>query len=151
MGKLLASLLGAAVADYACCPYDHYGVVFDGCPLTEKTPWAMDDNNHDRWGVEHHMCKAWEANVDATFEGTEDYDNWGGCGFQRHFPWYWGPRGMFLDQAPVQNVNNNNEEMHCRLGYFDCDGVADLPHLPGPSNGHDIYVRPVVETVTFTI
>lgn len=122
--KLLASLLGAAVADYACCPYDHYGVVFDGCPLTEKTPWAMDDNNHDRWGVEHHMCKAWEANVDATFEGTEDYDNWGGCGFQRHFPWYWGPRGMFLDQAPVQNVNNNNEEMHCRLGYFDCDGAT---------------------------
>jgi len=119
--KLLASLLGAAVADYACCPYDHYGVVYEGCPLTEKTPWAMDDNNHDRWGVEHHMCKAWEANVDATFEGTEDYDNWGGCGFQRHFPWYWGPAGVFMEGQPILNQGGANEEMHCRLGYFDCN------------------------------
>merc|ERR1711935_913731 len=28
-------------------------------------------------------CKAWESNVDATYEGN----NWGSCGFQRHFPW----------------------------------------------------------------
>lgn len=118
--KLLASLLGAAVADYACCPYDHYGVVYDGCPLTEKTPWAMDSNNHDRWGVEHHMCKAWEANVDATFEGTEDYDNWGGCGFQRHFPWYWGEKGVFFPGNAVVNAGGANKEMHCSLGYFDC-------------------------------
>jgi len=129
--KLLASLLGAAVADYACCPYDHYGVVYSGCPLTEKTPWAMDDNNHDRWGVEHHMCKAWEANVDATFEGTEDYDNWGGCGFQRHFPWYWGPAGVYLEGEAVQNIGGANEEMHCRLGYFDCSQATYTTNYRG--------------------
>merc|ERR1719220_1701276 len=36
-------------------------------------------------------CKAWESNVDATFEGNTiggcAPDNWGSCGFQRHFPW----------------------------------------------------------------
>merc|ERR1712088_60846 len=36
-------------------------------------------------------CKAWESNVDATFEGNTiggcAPDNWGACGFQRHFPW----------------------------------------------------------------
>merc|ERR1712174_163579 len=51
-------------------PYDEFGVVFSGCPLTEKTPWAIDSNNADPHGVEHHMCKAWEANIDATFEGN---------------------------------------------------------------------------------
>merc|ERR1719443_981600 len=36
-------------------------------------------------------CKAWESNVDATYEGNPiggcAPDNWGSCGFQRHFPW----------------------------------------------------------------
>jgi len=114
--KLLASLLGAAAADYACCPYDNFGVVFEGCPLTEKTPWAMDSNNADPKGVEHHMCKAWEANVDATFEGTEDYDNWGGCGFQRHFPWFWGPKETLM----VGDSSQGGALMHCKLGYMDC-------------------------------
>merc|ERR1712080_316099 len=87
--KLLASLLGCAAADYACCPYDDFGVVNPGCPLTEKTPWAMTSSNAnpDPQGVANHICKAWEANIDATMEGNEDGDNWGGCGFQRHFPW----------------------------------------------------------------
>lgn len=142
--KLLASLLGAAVADYACCPYDHYGVVYSGCPLTEKTPWAMDDNNHDRWGVEHHMCKAWEANVDATFEGTEDYDNWGGCGFQRHFPWYWGPKGVYMENEDVQNVNNEKAEMHCRLGYFNCDGNQYTTNYHGFMPVNQNKVNPII-------
>ena len=62
--KLLASLVAAASADYACCPYDEFGVVFAGCPLSEKTPWAIDPTNSnaaDPHGVEHHMCKAWEV------------------------------------------------------------------------------------------
>merc|ERR1711892_1402501 len=37
-------------------------------------------------------CKAWESNVDATYEGNNRDggcapNNWGSCGFQRHFPW----------------------------------------------------------------
>merc|ERR1711935_77916 len=37
-------------------------------------------------------CKAWEPNVDATYEGNNRDggcapNNWGSCGFQRHFPW----------------------------------------------------------------
>merc|ERR1711892_571074 len=37
-------------------------------------------------------CKAWESNVDATYEGNNKDggcapNNWGSCGFQRHFPW----------------------------------------------------------------
>lgn len=65
--KLLASLVAAATADYACCPYDEFGVVFSGCPLTEKTPWAIDSNNADPHGVEHHMCKAWEVRDHSIF------------------------------------------------------------------------------------
>ena len=108
--KLLAGLLGCAVADYACCPYDDFGVTNDECPLTEKTPWAMESNNHDSTGVERHMCKSWEANVDATFEGTEDFDNWGGCGFQRHFPW--GTVAAMPGQTTDQTLT------HCTLGFF---------------------------------
>merc|ERR1711970_1623991 len=37
-------------------------------------------------------CKAWESNVDATYEGNNRAggcapNNLGSCGFQRHFPW----------------------------------------------------------------
>merc|ERR1711970_1476587 len=37
-------------------------------------------------------CMAWESNVDATYEGNNRAggcapNNWGSCGFQRHFPW----------------------------------------------------------------
>lgn len=118
--KLLASLLGCAVADYACCPYDEFGVVNQDCPLTEKTPWAMKDNNAntDPMGVEHHVCKAWEANVGAAIEGNEDLDNWGGCGFQRHFPW------AIADANILNNVDANSiiNFPHCQLGMFDCSG-----------------------------
>ena len=138
--KLLASLLGGAAADWACCPYDDFGIVDPDCPLSEKTPWAMHDNyynNRDNAFTDN-QCKAWEANIDATMEGNEDNDSWGGCGFQRHFPWrmvksttpndhndiyrdmrstgdLWGD-GYVLDdysadlEAPV----------HCALGVFDC-------------------------------
>lgn len=118
--KLLASLIGCAVADYACCPYDDFGVVNALCPLSEKTPWAMQDLNvnSDPMGVEHHLCKAWEANIDATMEGNEDKDNWGGCGFQRHFPW----------STPNSKVGDtivaNTEQ--CNMGMFNCAASATV-------------------------
>lgn len=89
LSQKLLGLAGLAVADYACCPYDDYGIVDPNCGLTEKTPFnvpnpaATDDWNNN-------MCKAWEANVDATFDGHDGgcaAENWGGCGFQRHFAW----------------------------------------------------------------
>jgi len=125
--KLLASLLGCAVADYACCPYDDFGVVNPGCPLSEKTPWAMDSNNADPMGVEHHLCKAWEANVDATFEGNEDFDNWGGCGFQRHFPWNSG--------VAMPGDATNTDLDHCKLGMFDCSGATMTTSYKGFAAG----------------
>lgn len=122
--KLLASLLGCAVADYACCPYDDFGVVNPHCPLTEKTPWAMQNANanSDPEGVSDHICKAWEANIDATMEGNEDGDNWGGCGFQRHFPW-----------AMTHAINGGSTPAapatleHCRMGVFDCTAGVGNP------------------------
>jgi len=121
--KLLASLLGCAVADYACCPYDEFGVVNPACPLSEKTPWAMDGSNADPAGVEVHVCKAWEANIDATMEGTDGKADWGGCGFQRHFPWS-------MNQAPNTNLGAASAMgtgtgtpasfLHCTLGVVDC-------------------------------
>lgn len=119
--KLLASLLGCAVADYACCPYDEFGVVNQGCPLTEKTPWAMDstNSNADPSGVEVHLCKAWEANPGASMEGDESLDNWGGCGFQRHFSWAVDDlvAGTAVDAA-VQS------RQHCLMGMASCPSGA---------------------------
>jgi len=115
--KLLASLLGCAAADYACCPYDDFGVVNPGCPLSEKTPWAMQNlnANSDPIGVSNHICKSWEANIDATMEGNEDGDDWGGCGFQRHFPWGIADA---VDQGTTPADPTTLE--HCRMGMFDC-------------------------------
>lgn len=119
--KLLASLLGCAAADYACCPYDDFGVVNPGCPLTEKTPWAMTASNAspDPEGVANHICKAWEANIDATMEGNEDGDNWGGCGFQRHFPWG-------INDAKVGDLTPADPTtlQHCSMGMFDCTNAG---------------------------
>merc|ERR1712176_828402 len=90
--KLLASVLSIAAADYACCPYDEYGVPDSNCAsvLTEKSPFAA--NNVQLVAAESNACKAWEANAGAALEdhkadGTVVHD-WGSCGFQRHFPWY---------------------------------------------------------------
>jgi hypothetical protein len=83
--KLLA-LSGVAFADYACCPYDDYGIPDVECLISEKTPFDA----LDTWNG--HSCKAWEANVDASFDGNDNDcntgdDNWSSCGFQRHFSW----------------------------------------------------------------
>merc|ERR1719443_631978 len=93
--KLLASVLSIAAADYACCPYDEYGVPDSGCSsvLTEKSPFAdliAADNGGSIVPEESYACKAWEANAGAAIEnhkGSAARD-WGSCGFQRHFPWF---------------------------------------------------------------
>jgi len=89
LSQKLLGLAGLAMADYACCPYDDYGMPHADCLaiLTEKTPFGTTDQS-----FQQNHCKAWETNVDATYEGNSrssgcaDY-NWGSCGFQRHFPW----------------------------------------------------------------
>jgi len=87
LSQKLLGLAGLAMADYACCPYDDYGMPDPLCAgvLREKTPFE----GSDRWM--DNECKAWESNVDATYEGNPiggcAPDNWGSCGFQRHFPW----------------------------------------------------------------
>jgi hypothetical protein len=83
--KLLA-LSGVAFADYACCPYDDYGIPDAECNVSEKTPFSADET----WNG--NSCKAWEGNVDASFDGndnscTNGEEDWSSCGFQRHFSW----------------------------------------------------------------
>jgi len=84
--KLLA-LGGVTLADYACCPYDDYGMPHTACTnaLPEKTPFSLESD----W--RNGACKAWESNVDATYDGNDNNcgsnEDWGSCGFQRHFPW----------------------------------------------------------------
>jgi len=88
LSQKLLGLAGLAMADYACCPYDDYGMPDSLCAaaLREKTPFE----GSSRWM--DNECKAWESNVDATYEGNNRAggcapNNWGSCGFQRHFPW----------------------------------------------------------------
>jgi len=94
--KLLA-LGGVTLADYACCPYDDYGMPHAACTvaLPEKTPFSMESD----W--RNGACKAWESNVDATYDGNDNNcqtnENWGSCGFQRHFPW------NEVDTEPLRN------------------------------------------------
>merc|ERR1712113_1198779 len=83
--KLLA-LSGVALADYACCPYDDYGIPDADCNISEKTPFSADET----WNG--NSCKAWEGNVDASFDGNDNNcasgeEDWSSCGFQRHFSW----------------------------------------------------------------
>jgi hypothetical protein len=98
LSQKLLSLAGVALADYACCPYDDWGVPLQACldSLPEKTPfaWNMHPTTYEEMPEEWRrgVCKAWEANVDASYDGGSDEycpDNqdWGSCGFQRHFPW----------------------------------------------------------------
>lgn len=141
--KLLASLLGCTVADWACCPYDEFGVVNVGCPLSEKTPWAMKTSNTavDPEGVTDHLCKAWEANIDATMEGNDDFDNWGGCGFQRHFPWSMtraAGNGLAHDFSGIGAAN----QYHCQFGVMDC-GTA--------SSSNAVYTTLKTGTLAFSL
>jgi len=90
LSQKLLGLAGLAMADYACCPYDDYGMPHGACStlLSEKTPFV----GGAQQSFVGNACKAWETNVDAQYEGNSRSSgcamyNWGSCGFQRHFPW----------------------------------------------------------------
>jgi len=90
LSQKLLGLAGLAMADYACCPYDDYGMPHEACSqlLTEKTPFV----GGTQQAFVGNDCKAWETNIDAQYEGNNRNSgcamyNWGSCGFQRHFPW----------------------------------------------------------------
>merc|ERR1712036_92320 len=89
-------------ADYACCPYNDYGVVDGSCPYSERTAWGDADQ---QVGLTKNECKAWEANVDATKDGSNSPAayNWGGCGFQRLFDWEGKANGVA--NAAISAVN----------------------------------------------
>jgi len=115
LSQNLLGLAGLAVADYACCPYDDYGIVDGNCGLTEKTPFnipaptANPGDPVDDWN--NNMCKAWESNVDATYDGQDggcEAENWGGCGFQRHFAWG-RPTAMDAEHSKIVMDNDNTK------------------------------------------
>lgn len=83
ISQKLLGLAGVALADYACCPYDDYGLPDPTCvgELREKTPFAGSN-------FQQNDCKAWEFNADATFDGSDACGvDYGQCGFQRQFAW----------------------------------------------------------------
>jgi len=83
LSQKLLGLAGVALADYACCPYDDYGIPDTECTaaLREKTPFASAT-------FQQNDCKAWEFNADAIFDGNDKCNkNYGSCGFQRQFAW----------------------------------------------------------------
>jgi len=85
LSQKLLGLAGVALADYACCPYDDYGLPDSACTsqLREKTPFATSDQT-----FQQNDCKAWEFNADAIFDGNDKCSiNRGQCGFQRQFAW----------------------------------------------------------------
>ena len=85
LSQKLLGLAGVALADYACCPYDDYGLPDTACTgaLREKTPFGTADQT-----FQQNDCKAWEFNADAIFEGNDKCGvNYGQCGFQRQFAW----------------------------------------------------------------
>jgi len=109
LSQNLLGLAGLAVADYACCPYDDYGIVDSNCGLTEKTPFNVPSGATDDWN--NNMCKAWESNVDATYDGQDggcEAENWGGCGFQRHFAWG-RPTAMDAEHTKIVMDSDNTK------------------------------------------
>jgi hypothetical protein len=134
--KLLA-LSGVAFADYACCPYDDYGIPDPACQISEKTPF----DSLDTWNG--HSCKAWEANVDASFDGNDNSctsgdENWSSCGFQRHFSWV--AQNNIDDHVPTGpfklGLNGNHQQVFSSIldmNQSDADGytVGGSPFLSG--------------------
>lgn len=121
--KLLA-LGGVTLADYACCPYDDYGMPHPACTdaLPEKTPFSLETDWRDG------ACKAWESNVDATFDGNdntcETNENWGSCGFQRHFPWNEVDTEVFRNRGCVVSYDTQTSAYTANSG-CNCQGLGD--------------------------
>jgi hypothetical protein len=133
--KLSTSLIvlcGNALADYACCPYDAFGVVDTACDLTEKTPWSTDADGHSE-----NACKAWEANVDASFDGSYDQDDWGCCGFQRHFSWRESNSAHGVDSTAYAefNINTGGATYATNIFAEPAGNRENHPLGPGPTLG----------------
>jgi hypothetical protein len=131
--KLLA-LGGVTLADYACCPYDDYGMPHAACTtaLPEKTPFAMDDD----W--RNGACKAWEANTDATYDGNDNdcadpgaNENWGSCGFQRHFPWNEISTKTMRNRGCVVEITDKTMQAQKKSGDCQCKGMGDAINTGG--------------------
>lgn len=149
--KLLA-LGGVTLADYACCPYDDYGMPHDLCTnaLPEKTPFSLEADWRDG------ACKAWESNVDATYDGNDNgcangsntNENWGSCGFQRHFPW------NAVDTEPFKNrgctVTKDAEGVLADAfdGGCNCSGLGDAQNVSGEVACKTIHVIAGTSTPT---
>jgi len=122
--KLLA-LGGVTLADYACCPYDDYGMPHSLCTaaLPEKTPFSLDSD----WT--NGACKAWESNVDATYDGNDQgcgtNENWGSCGFQRHFPWNEVDTTSFRNRDCVITYDANGLAYDALSAGCNCQGLGD--------------------------
>jgi len=137
LSQKLLGLAGLAVADYACCPYDDYGIVDGACGLTEKTPFNVPSGATDDWN--NNMCKAWESNVDATYDGNDlgcGANNWGGCGFQRHFAWG-SPVALDSVHSSI-DMDNTMTDPHLGTGTFTANvqltrtfGTADTDFTVG--------------------
>jgi len=137
--KLLA-LGGVTLADYACCPYDDYGMPHELCTdaLPEKTPFSLDSD----W--RNGACKAWESNVDATYDGNDNNcgtnENWGSCGFQRHFPWNEVDTTSFRNRGCVVTNDAGSRTLgtgcNCQ-GYGDAETGAIVCHTINVIAGSD--------------
>jgi len=127
--KLLA-LGGVTLADYACCPYDDYGMAHSACTdaLPEKTPFSLEDD----W--RNGACKAWESNVDATYDGNDNScgtnENWGSCGFQRHFPWNQVDTENYRNRGCLIGKNANDDSLNLGSGCH-CQGYGDADNASG--------------------
>lgn len=125
--KLLA-LGGVTLADYACCPYDDYGMPHAACTavLPEKTPFSLETDWRDG------ACKAWESNVDATYDGNDNScgtnENWGSCGFQRHFPWNEVDTEVFKNRGCVVSYDEKEADptqQYTANAGCNCQGFGD--------------------------
>ena len=95
--------------------------------LSYFSDWLPENTNINREVI--NILRYFQANIDATFEGNknpdgsnsngnkndDENDNWGGCGFQRHFPWNTG-----TDTNGRGPITNPEDSMHCKLGVFNC-------------------------------
>lgn len=74
-------------------------------------------------------CKAWESNVDATYDGNDNNcqtnENWGSCGFQRHFPWNEVNTEVFRNRGCVITTDATDSSRALSDTGCNCQGFGD--------------------------
>merc|ERR1739847_76557 len=103
--------------------------------------------NSDPIGVSNHICKSWEANIDATMEGNEDGDDWGGCGFQRHFPW--GIADAVDQGIHMNGGGTDGDAPSSSFAVFDNAKVCDTADCSGNEVGGTAFCFSVVNIGEF--